>query len=75
MKGIYLGDGVYADFDGAYIWLRAQRGNVIHSIALELDNYDALITYASACGWKIRGEAEAYERGRRDERAASRWPA
>lgn len=43
----YLGDGVYASFDGYQIWLKTQEGN---AIALEgpvlaaLDRYRAYLT-------------------------------
>ena len=31
----YIGDGIYASFDGYYIWLRAAREGGSHVIALE----------------------------------------
>lgn len=31
----YLGDGVYASFDGYHIWLKAERENGWHRIALD----------------------------------------
>lgn len=49
---IYLGDGVYASFDGYQIWLRTLEGN---SIALEPSVYHALIDYAE----RLREEAIA----------------
>lgn len=46
-RGVYLGDGVYAHFDGYQIWLRTPREHIWHEIALEppvlaaLDEYRA----------------------------------
>lgn len=41
----YLGDGVYASFDGYQIWLAANDpGNKV--IALEPEVYQALVAYA-----------------------------
>lgn len=31
----YLGDGLYASFDGFQIWLRAPRGDADHEVYLE----------------------------------------
>lgn len=31
----YIGDGVYAFFDGYRIWLQTERDNGVHEIALE----------------------------------------
>lgn len=31
----YLGDGVYASFDGYHIWLKTQRAHGLEAIALE----------------------------------------
>jgi len=41
-KETYLGDGVYASFDGYQIWLRTLEGN---RIALESVAYLALLAY------------------------------
>ena len=38
----YLGDGLYASFDGYHIWLRLQTGE---AIALDPDAFNALIAY------------------------------
>jgi hypothetical protein len=45
----YLGDGVYASFDGYYIWLRADGPNAgdVNRIALEPVVYAALVRYES----------------------------
>ena len=43
-KREYLGDGVYATFDGYQIWLTTQEGM---SIAIEPAVYGALRNYAS----------------------------
>jgi hypothetical protein len=44
----YLGDGVYASFDGYQIWLRAPREEGDHRIALEPSVFRALLEYAAA---------------------------
>ena len=42
----YLGDGLYASFDGYHIWLKASNGvNVTNEVALEPAVFDALIAY------------------------------
>lgn len=43
----YLGDAVYASFDGWHIWLRTGDGNN-QRIALEPSVYEALIRYANS---------------------------
>ena len=42
----YIGDGVYARFDGYQLWLRTPRENGDHVIALEPAVYFALRDYA-----------------------------
>lgn len=50
-NNMYLGDGVYASFDGSYIWLTIGDGS---KIALEPEVYSALTTFArNVAGWKI----------------------
>ncbi len=44
----YLGDGVYAWTDGYQIWLKADRGQQEHLIALEPAVFAALIAYERA---------------------------
>lgn len=61
----YLGDGVYAAFDGYQIWLRTLSDD---EIALEPPVYHALVEYAE----RLREEAIAVDRatpsqGDRDE--------
>lgn len=41
----YLGDGVYARLEGDMIWLRTQRENGDHTIALEPEVFQALVEY------------------------------
>jgi len=41
----YIGDGVYAAFDGYQIWAFADRDGFEHSIALEPNVLDALERY------------------------------
>lgn len=54
----YLGDGVYASFDGYQIWLRAPRETGDHVVALEPSVYDALVAYVGALQQK-HGEVES----------------
>ena len=45
---VYLGDGVYASFDGYQIWLTTQRsGSRTDSIALEPAVYAKLVEYVA----------------------------
>lgn len=41
----YLGDGVYAAFDGYNVWLTTPRQNGTHEIALEPEVLDKLLRY------------------------------
>lgn len=45
MKETYLGDGLYASFDGFAIWLRAPRERGDHVVALEPEVYRALTEF------------------------------
>ena len=48
-KETYLGDGLYASFDGYMIILRAPRENGDHWVALEPLVYQELRRYAQYC--------------------------
>ena len=41
----YLGDGVYADFDGYQIWLHANEYPSRSAIAIEPGVFEALVRY------------------------------
>lgn len=41
----YLGDGVYASFDGFQIWLDTRAQPEVNRIALEPETFDALLRY------------------------------
>ena len=41
----YLGDGVYAEFDGYQIWLETQGEYVTMRIALEPEVFENLVNY------------------------------
>ena len=41
----YLGDGVYASFDGYQIWLDTRAQDPVNRIALEPNVYYALISF------------------------------
>ena len=45
-KEIYLGDGLYASFDGWQINLRAPRGKDDHFVRLEPEVFDSLVRFA-----------------------------
>ena len=45
----YLGDGLYASFDGSKISLSAPREGGDHRVALEPSTYHALVTFAERC--------------------------
>ncbi len=49
----YLGDGLYASFDGYHIWLRAPHENGDHSVALEPLVYTALVAFHAAATAKV----------------------
>lgn len=51
MSEEYLGDGVYASFDGFAITLRASREHGDHFIVLEPREFAALMDYAK----RVRG--------------------
>lgn len=42
----YIGDGVYASFDGYQIWLFTDREDLRHRIALEPGTFFSLLDYA-----------------------------
>jgi hypothetical protein len=42
----YLGDGVYASFDGFQIWLDTRAQSPVNRIALDPQTYSALLRYA-----------------------------
>ena len=57
----YLGDGVYARFDGYYLWLYTDNGvTKTHPVALEPQVYNHLVDYA-AKHWNMNknGKVEA----------------
>jgi len=45
MEDEYLGDGVYASFDGYQIWLKTERETGWHEIALEPPVFERLLEY------------------------------
>lgn len=48
----YLGDGVYAQCDGEYIWLLVgSHDNPTDKVALDRDTYAALLAFAKSA-WK-----------------------
>lgn len=55
----YLGDGVYASFDGYHVWLRTQRENGWHEVALEPLVIETLNRYAA----RLRSPETSQARG------------
>lgn len=45
MKECYLGDGLYAKYDGFSIWLRAPRETGDHIVCLEPQVWRALLSF------------------------------
>jgi len=41
----YLGDGLYVSYDGYNFWLRADRGELTHEVALDPHVVNALLQY------------------------------
>lgn len=52
MNKQYLGDGLYAEFDGFQIRLYTVRGSGIHEVFLEPQVLDAFLSFTQ----KIRGQ-------------------
>lgn len=59
----YLGDGVYASFDGLHIWLKTERDGITHEIALDPEVFDALHCFEQ----DIRTVADAVAKLTKDE--------
>lgn len=59
----YLGDGVYASYDGWHIWLRTgSHDSEENKIALEPSVYAALVRYHDSLASRAaRGETDADE--------------
>jgi hypothetical protein len=56
---IYIGDGLYASFDGFSLWLRAPREHGDHYVALEPQMFADFVAFAQQHGFKVpvaRGE-------------------
>jgi len=58
-KPLYLGDGVYASFDGYQIWLSTESEDGPHRIALEPLVYEALRQFARRIGIEAVAHKEA----------------
>lgn len=61
-KETYLGDSVYASFDGYVIWLRTGDGNN-QRIALEPAVFDALLAFRRSLYGPAASEEAADDRG------------
>jgi hypothetical protein len=49
----YLGDGIYASFDGYQIWLDTRAQDPVHKIALEPSTMEALDVFRRAVQERI----------------------
>jgi hypothetical protein len=58
----YIGDGVYASFDGWHIWLHTQRDMGVDKIALDAAVFYNLIAYAKRV-WPRRPEDDTRQHG------------
>lgn len=61
-EATYLGDGVYATFDGYYIWLTTgshEQSDATNRIALEPAVFNALLRYQRALCERAEKEAGA----------------
>lgn len=45
IKQTYLGDGLYASYDGEYVWLSCDRDNRENRVALDGSVFAALVSY------------------------------
>lgn len=54
----YLGDGLYASFDGFMITLRAPREHGDHWVGLEPTTLQSFLEFCQACGLRT-GETDA----------------
>jgi hypothetical protein len=51
----YIGDGLYASFDGYHIWIRSCNGvEILNEVALEPHVFDHLVEYRSYIQEKTR---------------------
>jgi hypothetical protein len=66
----YLGDGLYASYDGFAIWLRAPRSGGDHYVCLEPIMFEQLIRYAVHVGWTI-SKVERPKQDRTDDSGSS----
>lgn len=59
IKPSYLGDGVYATFDGEYIWLlTSSHDQPSDRVALDISVYNALRAYGRRAGWEAPNAEE-----------------
>lgn len=52
----YIGDGLYASFDGYQIQLRAPQSHGDQFVYLEPSVYVSLLEYAKTIGWVIKND-------------------
>lgn len=55
----YLGDGLYASFDGSVLWLRVPRENGDHLVALEPEVWLELVKFVEALPTKKAQEGDS----------------
>lgn len=51
---VYIGDGLYASYDGWSVWLRAPREHGDHYVALDQLMFKDLVEYLKNQGWVIK---------------------
>ena len=60
MKKVYLGDGVYVDFDGYQLVLTTEDGiSTTNTIYLDTQVYNALLAYVERLKEKREGEDQS----------------
>lgn len=58
----YLGDGLYASYDGYYIWLKAPRENGWHEVGLEPQVLVEFFRYLKSCKYDLEKLTRLAER-------------
>lgn len=56
MNKTYLGDGLYAEFEGYQVRLFCERENGTHEVYLEPSAVNALLKFLEKQGWKFSHE-------------------
>ena len=54
----YIGDGVYASYDGFHIWLSTERLTGQHYIALDDTTYASLVAFVDECKQRTKDASD-----------------